>query len=66
VELTLQRVKLDVVAFGPSAGGSDVTALATGTGGKVVTANAGALRGAFENLAGAVAPPVLVVAEVPT
>jgi Flp pilus assembly protein TadB/Mg-chelatase subunit ChlD len=65
-ELDVDQVKMDVVAFGADAGGSAVTALATGTGGRLVAANdAAVLRTAFQDLAGTVSPPVLVTVDVP-
>jgi tight adherence protein B len=65
-ELSLDKVKLGVVAFGPAAGGVELAALATGTGGQLArAADAAALRTAFQGLAGTVSPPVLVTAEVP-
>jgi len=64
--LAAGKDRLDVVAFGPNAGGALIASMATGTGGTLVpAADAAALRSAFTDLAGSVSAPVEVVAEVP-
>jgi tight adherence protein B len=57
---------VDVVALGTTAAGSGASALASGTGGRVLSADdAAGLRSAFASAASALSPPVLVTATVP-
>ena len=57
---------LDVVALGATAAGSGVSALASSTGGRVLSADDDAgLRSAFASAASALSPPVLVTMTVP-
>jgi len=65
-ELTVDEIKLDAVAFGAAGNTAGLSALATGTGGRITTVDGAApLKTAFQDLAGTVSPPVLVTAEVP-
>jgi Flp pilus assembly protein TadB/Mg-chelatase subunit ChlD len=66
-EFATERIKMDAVAFGVNAADADLKGLATDTGGQVLAATDPAgLRTAATDLAAAVAPTVLVTADVPT
>ncbi|GII25617.1 VWA domain-containing protein [Planosporangium mesophilum] len=55
-------ITLDGIAYGPDASSPAMTALATGTGGRMVTAgDAASLRTAFAGIAAALRPPVAAV-----